>query len=423
MLGLPLAACLVMLSILGCIGVHILKREIVFIDIAFAQIVAVGAIWAHVHAHVAEGSTMHHAVTFGSALVAAAFYSLSRWRITQIPLEAVIGVSYAVGAAAALFLIGTATGGHVHVQHMLSGNILWVQWADLAFSTAVFVAAGLLLFLLRQPIGAISDDYEAARRRGMKVVWWDFIFYVLVGVVITRAVCVCGVVLLFAFLIVPATCSALFSPRWGPRLRITWSVGALASVLGLLFASRLDFSLGPSIALFLGVCLLLAVVLRTCRPRVSVPVLVLSAGVYVALLAAHPSSLEALRSAQEPAAQSSREADTQAPPPSVPESEVRSGLEEAGTPAEFEALFGRNDDPALRSDIVCRALAVDAAAGAALALRFLRTDPPFFFRQSVVDELGRVTQEEFAYDPTKPFSDPKNRLAILRVRERYGVKD
>lgn len=426
MLGLPLAACLVMLPILSCVGIHILKREIVFIDIALAQIVAVGAIWAHLHFHVHENSMLHHVCTVGFVLAAAAFYSVVRWRVTQIPLEAVIGVSYAIAAAGALFLIGIAAGGHVHVQHMLSGNILLVDGRELAFSAAVFAAAGLLFFLLRRPFGAISEDYEEAKRRGMKVVWWDFMFYALVGVIITRAVCVCGVVLLFTFLIVPATCSALFSPRAGPRLLIAWSIGTVASILGLLFAARLDFSLGPSVALFLGVCLLLAAMVRTQRRRVSAPVLVLCAGAYVVLLAAYPGASEPRQSPHAPAkagAAAPVETGADESESFLPESEVRRRLEKAGAPAELEMLFGRTEDPALRDDIVCKALDTDAPAGAALAVRFLGSDPPFFFAQRVADGLRRVMEGDFQYDATKPSSDPANRRAIQKVREKYGVKD
>lgn len=426
MLGLPLVACLAMLSILGYLGIHILKREIVFIDIALAQIVAVGAVWAHLYFHAQEGSILHHAFTLGFALIAAMFYSVTRWKVTMVPLEAVIGVSYAIAAAGALFLIGVGVGGHVHVQHMLSGNILWAKWADIAFSAAVFAAAGLAFFILRRPFGAISEDYEAARRQGIKVVWWDFLFYALVGLVITRAVCVCGVVLLFSFLIVPATCSALFSARSGPRLLITWAVGALASLLGLIFASRLDFSLGPSVALFLGLCLVLAAILRTCRPRVSVPVLILFAGAYVALLAAYPSALEARRPVQEPAeveAERPAEGRTDLPEPPLSEAEARRKLEEARTSAELEALFALTDDPALRGDTVCKTIEVDAPVGAALALRFLRSDPPVFFRQRVVDELSGALGEDLGYDAMKPSSDPANRQAILKLSETYGLKD
>jgi len=104
----------------------------------------------------------------------------------------------------------------------------------------------------------ISENYEEAITQGLKVIWWDFVFYVLLGVVITLAVRVTGVVTVFSFLIIPATISALFAARWGLRIFIAWAAATVASLAGLLFAYFFDFSIGPAIALFLGAVLVIA---------------------------------------------------------------------------------------------------------------------------------------------------------------------
>ena len=257
-LGLPLLACLMMIAILGYLGIHVLKREVIFIDIALAQTAAVGAIVAHLAFHAHGDSLLGYASAFGCVLLAAAFYSIVRKRVTQISLEAIIGVTYAIAAAAALFFVGIAPGGHVHVQEMLAGSILWTTWKDLAWCALAFSGVGFCFFLFRGPFGRISDDYEEARAGGLKVAGWDFLFYSLLGIVITLAVRLAGVVVVFALLIMPATASALFSSRWGRRLLAAWLVGAVASVAGLLFAYHLDFSVGPAVALFLGLVLVLA---------------------------------------------------------------------------------------------------------------------------------------------------------------------
>ena len=267
--GLPFLACLTMTAILSYLGVHVLKREVIFIDIALAQMAAVGTIAAHMAIGAHGGSPVAYACAFAASFVAAAFYSVVRRRVTQIPLEAIIGVSYAIAAAAALFLVGVAPGGHIHVHEMLAGSILWTTWADILLCALVFSAVGLCFFLFREPFRRISDDYEKALREGLKVVWWDFLFYVLLGIVITLAVRIAGVVVVFTFLIIPATVSALFSARWGIRLVISWGTGASASMAGLLFADRLDFSVGPAVALFLGAALVLATTYRICRARLS----------------------------------------------------------------------------------------------------------------------------------------------------------
>ena len=151
LLGLPFLACVVMTAILGYLGMHVLSREIVFVDIALAQIVAVGAIAAHLIFGVEEHSPLTYLASFALALGAAAFFALARRHVIRISQEAVIGISYAIAAAAALFLIGIAPGGHVHAQHMLAGSILWATWTDILVCAVVFGAVGLCFFLLRHP--------------------------------------------------------------------------------------------------------------------------------------------------------------------------------------------------------------------------------------------------------------------------------
>ncbi|RKY10466.1 MAG: hypothetical protein DRP65_06535, partial [Planctomycetota bacterium] len=176
----------------------------------------------------------------------------------QISLEAVIGISYAIAAAAALFLVGIAPGGHLHVQTMLSGSLLWTRWSDIITGLVLFSLVGFAFFIFRRPFKQISDNYDNAVAAGMNVVWWDFLFYALLGVVITLAVRMAGVVAVFAFLIIPATISALLRPNRPGRIIITWLASIVASIGGLLFAYYLDFSLGPCVVVFLGGLLIIA---------------------------------------------------------------------------------------------------------------------------------------------------------------------
>ena len=266
-LGVPLLVCLEMIAILGYLGIHVLKREVIFIDIAMAQIATVGAIGAHVAFEAHGHSVLGYTCAFGATLFAAAFYALVRRTVAQIPLEAVIGVSYAIAAAGALFLLGIAPGGHVHVQQMLAGSILWATWIDVVSGGVVFASAGLCLYVFRKRFESISEGYEDGGQNGISTVRWDFLFYALLGLVITLAVRIAGVVLVFTFLIIPATLSALFASGWRERLILAWATGGVTSVLGLLFAERFDFSVGPAIALFLGAALVLVALLQLCRVR------------------------------------------------------------------------------------------------------------------------------------------------------------
>ena len=265
LLTLPFLTCLTMLGILGYLGIHVLEREIIFIDIAVAQIAAVGSIAAHLIFKVEEHSVIAYVCAVSFTWGAAVFYSLVRRRISQISLEAIIGVSYAVGAAAALFLIAVAAGGHTHVEHMLTGSILWAKWRDFLLCAIVFSTVGLLFYLFRTPFRKISNDYDAAVSEGMMVTWWDCLFYALFGIVITVTVRIAGVLVAFAFLIIPATVSALFSSRRNVRLAIAWAFGVIASTMGLIFAYCLDFSLGASLVSFLGLGLVIIAVVKKFR--------------------------------------------------------------------------------------------------------------------------------------------------------------
>ncbi len=258
MLGFPFLACILLSLVLGYLGLHVLKREVIFIDIAVAQIAALGALAGHIFLGVPGDSVRALSCGIGATLVAAIFFAVARRRAAQLPIEAIIGITYAISAGGALFMIGKGTGGHTHVQDMLSGALLWVKGPELLWTGTAFAVVGVCFCLFRKPFQRISDGYADAVASGLSVIGWDFLFYAFCGIVITLAVRLAGVVVVFCFLIVPATFSAIFSARWGIRMVITWLVGALGAGGGLLFAHWLDFSAGTCVAMFLGVTLVSA---------------------------------------------------------------------------------------------------------------------------------------------------------------------
>ncbi len=256
-LGLPFLMCLIMGIILAYFGIHVLKRDIVFINIAIAQVAAVGSIAAHLAFDAEEDTLISYLFSLGCVLLIAAFYAIARRKIIQLSIEAVIGISYAITAAAAMFLIGIAPG-HAHAEEMLAGKLLWVAPQHIVLCLVVFTAAAFCFYIFRKPLFRISENYEGAITQGLKVIWWDFVFYALLGIVITVAVRVTGIVTVFSFLIIPATISALFTTHWGLRMIIALAATTVASLGGLLFAYFFDFSIGPAIALFLGAVLVIA---------------------------------------------------------------------------------------------------------------------------------------------------------------------
>lgn len=258
----PFTACATILALLSYLGMHVLRREIIFIDIALAQIAAVGATVAHIYLGAAEHSLLSYLCAFGFTVLASLFFSQIDRRITRISHEAIIGVTYAISAAAALFVLALAAGGDVHMEHMLTGSILWAQWPDIAAIAVLFGCVGLFHVIFRRQFIRLSEEYGAGAVRGRKDMWWDFLFYVSMGAVITFSVKIAGVLVIFSFLIIPAMVSAMFAVSWRKRLVIAWCVGIGAVILGLVLSYSLDFSCGPAVVTMLGVALIVAALIR-----------------------------------------------------------------------------------------------------------------------------------------------------------------
>ncbi len=265
MLGLPFLACTLLAAILGYMGVHVLKREVIFIDIAVAQIAALGAIGSHLLLHIHGDSPLSLLCGIGATVVAALFFAIMRRTVSRLPIEALIGITYAIAAAGTLFVIGKSSDGHTHILEMLSGALLWVTPRDLFWLAITCGAVGSVFFLLRRPLQQRSDRHGTADETKQRTLLWDFLFYSLCGIVITVAVKLAGVVVVFSFLIIPSTVSALFSQQWNMRFLLAWLTGTFATFGGLLFGYFLDFSIGASIALFLVIILVGAGTLQSLR--------------------------------------------------------------------------------------------------------------------------------------------------------------
>lgn len=426
LLGLPFLVCLTMIGILGHLGIHVLKREIIFIDIALAQVVAVGAITAHLLFHVHGDSIVSYICAFSFALMAAAFYSVVRRKIVQIPLEAVIGVTYAIAAAAALFLVGIAPGGHLHVHEMLAGSMLWATWKDLLVCVVVFSAVGFGSYIFRKPFARISNDYEAAVQERLKVVWWDFLFYSLLGLVITVAVGIAGVVVVFALLIIPATASAVFASGWGRRLVITWGIGVCATAAGLAFSYSLDFSVGPAIAMFLGFALILCAILKALPRGIAAAVTCIAVlGLAVLFLFGRPAGLSVGHHGgvvESPGAGSPEDTTSHASTTQILETPTLEQIERLDDLEKIEELL----EEAVGADIACglviRTLNLNPRAGARLAIGYLRDNPPCFFFQQVADRLDEIAQKPVGFNPEKSFHSEVNQKAVTEVKKLFGLK-
>jgi zinc/manganese transport system permease protein len=257
---------LILTGIHAYLGVHVVERGVIFVDLSLAQIAALGTTVAYLMGFDLH-STGSYLVSLGFTFLGAAVFAVSRvHRKTRIPQEAVIGIAYAVAAAISILVMSKATQETEHLKEMLVGNILAVSWKEIARTGVLYALVGVFHYFLRHRFLVISMRPAEADSQGWNVRWWDFLFYVSFGFVVTSSVQIAGVLLVFCFLIVPSVTAMLFAERLGPRLAIGWSMGALVSALGVYLSFVLDLPTGATIvATFGGVLAVLAALRGTIR--------------------------------------------------------------------------------------------------------------------------------------------------------------
>lgn len=257
----PFVASLVYTGILAYLGVHVVERGVIFVDIALAQIAALGAAVA-----VLFGMDIHgggaYVVSLSFTFLGAVIFSTVKSRSGRIPQEAIIGIAYAVASAAAILTMSKAVGETEHLKDMLVGNILVVSWPEVGQAALLCALIGAFHYIFRRRFLLISLDPRAAAAQGISVGWWDFLFYLSFGFVVSSAVAVAGVLLVFCYLIVPSVGAILFADSIGRRLAIGWSMGAAVSALGVYLSLVLDLPTGATIVCTFGAVLLLMVMAR-----------------------------------------------------------------------------------------------------------------------------------------------------------------
>ena len=253
---LPFLASLILTGIHAYLGVHVVERGVIFVDLALAQIAALGATVAILGGMDAHGSAAYW-ISLGFTFLGALIFALARSRRSRIPLEAFIGITYAVASAAAILVMSKATGETEHLKDMLVGNILAVSREEVTRTAILYGAIGLFHYFFRKKFLLISVDPKAAEAQGISIRLWDFLFYASFGFVVTSSVAIAGVLLVFCYLIVPSVGAMLFADRIGPRLAIGWTMGTLVSALGVYLSVELDLPTGATIVCTFGGILLL----------------------------------------------------------------------------------------------------------------------------------------------------------------------
>ena len=263
-LAAPFAASLILTGIHAYLGVHVVERGVIFVDLSLAQFAALGAAVALL-LPISGGdphSSLAYWISLAFTLLGALLFSTIRGHQARIPQEAVIGICYAVASAAAILAMSKATSESEHLKDMLVGNILAVSWYDVGHTALLYGAIGAFHYVFRHKFLTISMDPGRAQAEGISIRWWDFLFYASFGFVVTRSVAIAGVLLVFCYLIVPSVGGMLWAGRIGPRLAIGWVMAVLVSALGMYFSVQFDLPTGATIVCTFGLVLTLMAVVR-----------------------------------------------------------------------------------------------------------------------------------------------------------------
>ena len=263
-LAAPFAASLILTGIHAYLGVHVVERGVIFVDLSLAQIAALGSTIAILLPF--TGQDPHGPWVYWTGLaftvIGAAIFSMIRVKHARIPQEAIIGIAYAVASAATILAMSHATSESEHLRDMLVGNILAVSWKEVGETAALYAAIGLFHYVFRRQFLAISLDHAKAERDGLNVRFWDFLFYASFGFVVTSSVLIAGVLLVFCYLIVPSVAAMLYADRVLPRLAIGWTMGTVVSALGIYLSVELDLPTGAAMVCTFGLVLVLMAAAR-----------------------------------------------------------------------------------------------------------------------------------------------------------------
>jgi zinc/manganese transport system permease protein len=262
-LAAPFVASLIIAGIHAYLGVHVVERGVIFVDLSLAQIAALGSAIALLLPIDADPhGALVYWISVGSTLVGAAIFSTIRGRRARIPQEAIIGIAYAVASAGTILAMSKATAESEHLKDMLVGNILAVSWPEVGVTAALYAVIGVFHFVFRKKFLEISMNHDRAEANVKSIRLWDFLFYASFGFVVTRSVSIAGVLLVFCYLIVPSVAAILYSEHIGRRLAIGWTMGTVVSALGIYLSVKLDLPTGATMVCTFGLVLILMALVR-----------------------------------------------------------------------------------------------------------------------------------------------------------------
>ena len=251
----PFIACILLVVVLSYFGNHILTREVIFVDIAVAQVAALGTMLG-ILIGAAEGSLSSSLVSLGFTLLIVSVFAISKFQNKELSQEVIIGIIYCMALAIVYFLIDAVPGGSNFVHKTFTGAILWVTWQDILRIFIIFTIIGIIHIFIYDKTIMVSEA-KFGNLEPAKIHFYNLIFYITFGFVVVEAVKITGIFLVFMFLICPAAISVFFTNKWKQRIIISWIIGLLGSTIGLGISYHFNLPNGPTIVCILGIMLII----------------------------------------------------------------------------------------------------------------------------------------------------------------------
>lgn len=427
------AECLVLVGIHSYLGLHVIKRKVIFVDLALAQIAALGTTFAFLFG-IDPSSPGAYWFSLGFTVIGAAIFSLSRIRHEKIPQEAVIGLVYALAAAAAILVVDRAPHGAEHIKEIMTGSILWVRWDTILKAAAVYAVVGAFHYIFRDKFMLISNHPEIAYQKGINVRLWDFLFYVSFGIVITHSVSTAGVLLVFVFLVVPAIATIMLTDRLWLQLVIGWTMGTVVSMIGLYVSYAADLPSGPTVVTTYGLVLLILTlvlyVIRAPRKQIALRNLGIGFGTFFLMFAVFYFMGKGFQGSSlhnHDLADARVHTHTQTPSTEVlqlSDAELDVKLAQMQSVAELAKLYEQVKNPFQRFRIADKIYSLDKKEGSRILIDYLKFCQIPFLREKALQKLKKSAGTDFGYDTMK--SVLENRKALQQWEDwwqrKYGGK-
>ena len=271
-LAAPITVSIILAGILSYFGNHILSRGIIFIDIAVAQIAALGTMIGLLLGFAEEsGSVKMISYIFTIAVISV--FALTKFKKQVISQEAIIGIFYFLALGIAMRLAEKIPGGSNFISKTITGNLLWVTWKSVLSCLIMIVGIGIIHVIFRRQFIKISDSKNGLPYSLWKTRAYELLFYITFSMVIVKAVPIGGVFFVFTLLIAPASAATLFTDSWKKRLIWSWIIGLTVAVAGMYLSYTMHISNAQAIVTRMGLIVFLLCFARLATKKNVTPIL------------------------------------------------------------------------------------------------------------------------------------------------------